>query len=363
MKSTRNLGLFFSKIPYTKVEEYTGLKKKADILFNDPEKFLHRTISKNMKMYIGSRLPKVCEDIRPIEIVTEDSSPRMYRGSIFFKKKKKDSSMIQRINSFSPSNMSGSVNEGNKFFSVSDCELEAIYKSFKDKISAKSVQGNNKISIFNQNNSNLKTKKSSEEIKIDHMLDLQNKILNFKQRQNKTNERVSNFLTKKLKKSKSDLLMNRIPTYRIINEIKEKIEKKEKCYHDNNKIWQRNLRENENDHPKKILEKIRGENKGSQIDKISFLRNSYMRQRKDYSKIIGSFEELKNMSLIGKNLLESEFDIANQLKKKRICKYPSTNLSGHSSEILEDEIIIKSGSLNDLNHLKIINSSQSLHFN
>ena len=247
---------------------------------------------------------------------------------------------------------------------ISDTELNDIYENFKQlekknnmfdnklnsiKTSFKSNNFKNSKKNYSLQNSKrnspnlsfnyLKQKKKKS---LNNILKLQEKTLKLNKKHLKEKEKIEKLLSKNTKKQKENLLINQTSFYRTLKELRNKNEFEEgNNYYNGTLKWLMHLRVNDEisrnknkiyirdafinigclNRPKfaMIYSKI---NKPKEKIRSYFNKNFTLRLSKSQSliknKLQEAFEELDDLSIQGKNLLNCEMENASLIKGKKI---------------------------------------------
>ena len=218
-----------------------------------------------------------------------------------------------------------------KNYPISDNELKLIYKDFTER------EEKNK-------NSSLKLKSpkkllnTTQKININNILDLQEKILNEKNDENKINEININKIIKNTLKDRNRILMNQqknllIIKGRTLNKELIKFNSNNPSFNDIMKNWIYGFRKNKNEEkkskinsPKEIICNNKdNENNASQNIRKLILQKNEINDKKDninYN-INSSLSSFHNLYIQGKNLLKQEIKLSKDLigKKKKMYRY------------------------------------------
>ena len=353
---------------------YKGLSK----FFNDENFFFNNKINKN----------------------SEDSIYKLNKQKILrpLKKKKSFKSNSTHVISSNSGRTNKNLLFGKEKTPITDSELNNIYEHFKS-IKYSLINKNNLTSDLSLNNNNNSEKNYFDKSKslyksftlkptlqLKNMLNLQEEILE-KENENNKKKKIEKKIYERTKRKENESIMNSGITYRIIKELKEKTNneiEKNSNYNSLESNWLLNLRRNflnnnNNKNYKEIFinmgsftrpnynivykklnynnEKIRfGFNQLREIDKKNFLKNKYLSQRNDYSLFKKSFHDLKDIKILGKDLLKCEIENSKLIKGKKIIYQ-----NKHRIEEINDKIFCKSYSMKDFFNNNIIDNCYKIH--
>ena len=363
---------------------YKGLSK----FFNDENFFFNNKIN-------GSQII-----LGKINKNSEDSIYKLNKQKILrpLKKKKSFKSNSTHVISSNSGRTNKNLLFGKEKTPITDSELNNIYEHFKS-IKYSLINKNNLTSDLSLNNNNNSEKNFFDKSKTLHksftlkptlqlknMLNLQEEILE-KENENNKKKKIEKKIYERTKRKENESIMNSGITYRIIKELKEKTNneiEKNSNYNSLESNWLLNLRRNflnnnNNKNYKEIFinmgsftrpnynivykklnynnEKIRfGFNHLREIDKKNFLKNKYLSQRNDYSLFKKSFHDLKDIKILGKDLLKCEIENSKLIKGKKIIYQ-----NKHRIEEINDKIFCKSYSMKDFFNNNIIDNCYKIH--
>ena len=363
---------------------YKGLSK----FFNDENFFFNNKIN-------GSQII-----LGKINKNSEDSIYKLNKQKILrpLKKKKSFKSNSTHVISSNSGRTNKNLLFGKEKTPITDSELNNIYEHFKS-IKNSLINKNNLTSDLSLNNNNNSEKNFFDKSKTLHksftlkptlqlknMLNLQEEILE-KENENNKKKKIEKKIYERTKRKENESIMNSGITYRIIKELKEKTNneiEKNSNYNSLESNWLLNLRRNflnnnNNKNYKEIFinmgsftrpnynivykklnynnEKIRfGFNQLREIDKKNFLKNKYLSQRNDYSLFKKSFHDLKDIKILGKDLLKCEIENSKLIKGKKIIYQ-----NKHRIEEINDKIFCKSYSMKDFFNNNIIDNCYKIH--
>ncbi len=363
---------------------YKGLSK----FFNDENFFFNNKIN-------GSQII-----LGKINKNSEDSIYKLNKQKILrpLKKKKSFKSNSTHVISSNSGRTNKNLLFGKEKTPISDSELNNIYEHFKS-IKYSLINNNNLTSDLSLNNNNNSEKNYFDKSKtlyksftlkprlqLKNMLNLQEEILE-KENENNKKKKIEKKIYERTKRKENESIMNSGITYRIIKELKEKTNneiEKNSNYNSLESNWLLNLRRNflnnnNNKNYKEIFinlgsftrpnynivykklnynnEKIRfGFNHLREIDKKNFLKNKYLCQRNDYSLFKKSFHDLKDIKILGKDLLKCEIENSKLIKGKKIIYQ-----NKHRIEEINDKIFCKSYSMKDFFNNNIIDNCYKIH--
>ena len=363
---------------------YKGLSK----FFNDENFFFNNKIN-------GSQII-----LGKINKNSEDSIYKLNKQKILrpLKKKKSFKSNSTHVISSNSGRTNKNLLFGKEKTPITDSELNNIYEHFKS-IKYSLINNNNLTSDLSLNNNNNSEKNFFDKSKTLHksftlkptlqlknMLNLQEEILE-KENENNKKKKIEKKIYERTKRKENESIMNSGITYRIIKELKEKTNneiEKNSNYNSLESNWLLNLRRNflnnnNNKNYKEIFinmgsftrpnynivykklnynnEKIRfGFNHLREIDKKNFLKNKYLSQRNDYSLFKKSFHDLKDIKILGKDLLKCEIENSKLIKGKKIIYQ-----NKHRIEEINDKIFCKSYSMKDFFNNNIIDNCYKIH--
>ena len=271
-----------------------------------------------------------------------------------------------------------------KDFSVSDNELKMIYKDFVER-----EERNKKRFLNNLSHKNFLNK--TQGFWIGPILNLQEKILEIKNKRSKINQKISNKIMKSTFKTKDKLLMNEQKELLVIkgktldkeltkfnflnqneNEIMKnwiynlrlsnkeiqnsKLKSPEEFIYSNKNISQE---KNEFNIRRQLFKKIsinnNKENKSQIIININKKRNYY--RNKDITNKSVDLKSVHNLFIQGKNLLNQEIKLSKELigKKKKLFQY--SFVPNEISSIL----VAKSNSVDDIITPRAVINSMDIH--
>ncbi len=363
---------------------YKGLSK----FFNDENFFFNNKIN-------GSQII-----LGKINKNSEDSIYKLNKQKILrpLKKKKSFKSNSTHVISSNSGRTNKNLLFGKEKTPISDSELNNIYEHFKS-IKYSLINNNNLTSDLSLNNNNNSEKNYFDKSKtlyksftlkprlqLKNMLNLQEEILE-KENENNKKKKIEKKIYERTKRKENESIMNSGITYRIIKELKEKTNneiEKNSNYNSLESNWLLNLRRNflnnnNNKNYKEIFinlgsftrpnynivykklnynnEKIRfGFNHLREIDKKNFLKNKYLCQRNDYSLFKKSFHDLKDIKILGKDLLKCEIENSKLIKGKKIIYQ-----NKHRIEEINDKTFCKSYSMKDFFNNNIIDNCYKIH--
>ena len=363
---------------------YKGLSK----FFNDENFFFNNKIN-------GSQII-----LGKINKNSEDSIYKLNKQKILrpLKKKKSFKSNSTHVISSNSGRTNKNLLFGKEKTPITDSELNNIYEHFKS-IKNSLINKNNLTSDLSLNNNNNSEKNFFDKSKtlyksltlkptlqLKNMLNLQEEILE-KENENNKKKKIEKKIYERTKRKENESIMNSGITYRIIKELKEKTNneiEKNSNYNSLESNWLLNLRRNflnnnNNKNYKEIFinlgsftrpnynivykklnynnEKIRfGFNHLREIDKKNFLKNKYLSQRNDYSLFKKSFHDLKDIKILGKDLLKCEIENSKLIKGKKIIYQ-----NKHRIEEINDKIFCKSYSMKDFFNNNIIDNCYKIH--
>lgn len=363
---------------------YKGLSK----FFNDENFFFNNKIN-------GSQII-----LGKINKNSEDSIYKLNKQKILrpLKKKKSFKSNSTHVISSNSGRTNKNLLFGKEKTPITDSELNNIYEHFKS-IKYSLINKNNLTSDLSLNNNNNSEKNFFDKSKtlyksltlkptlqLKNMLNLQEEILE-KENENNKKKKIEKKIYERTKRKENESIMNSGITYRIIKELKEKTNneiEKNSNYNSLESNWLLNLRRNflnnnNNKNYKEIFinmgsftrpnynivykklnynnEKIRfGFNQLREIDKKNFLKNKYLSQRNDYSLFKKSFHDLKDIKILGKDLLKCEIENSKLIKGKKIIYQ-----NKHRIEEINDKIFCKSYSMKDFFNNNIIDNCYKIH--
>ena len=363
---------------------YKGLSK----FFNDENFFFNNKIN-------GSQII-----LGKINKNSEDSIYKLNKQKILrpLKKKKSFKSNSTHVISSNSGRTNKNLLFGKEKTPITDSELNNIYEHFKS-IKNSLINKNNLTSDLSLNNNNNSEKNYFDKSKtlyksftlkprlqLKNMLNLQEEILE-KENENNKKKKIEKKIYERTKRKENESIMNSGITYRIIKELKEKTNneiEKNSNYNSLESNWLLNLRRNflnnnNNKNYKEIFinmgsftrpnynivykklnynnEKIRfGFNQLREIDKKNFLKNKYLSQRNDYSLFKKSFHDLKDIKILGKDLLKCEIENSKLIKGKKIIYQ-----NKHRIEEINDKIFCKSYSMKDFFNNNIIDNCYKIH--
>ena len=263
--------------------------------------------------------------------------------------------------------------------SISDLELNNIFEQFK--IIKTKIKKQNSVNL-----SKSKFKSTRPQFILKKMLSLQEGILDKENNENLQKIKLEKKISQSVNRNEKESIMNNGNAFRIIKELKEKTNNENensRNYHYLESNWLMDLRKdsiNKNNNVKEIFintgsltrpnfkvvykkledenEKIRsGFNYLREIDKANFLKNNYLRNRIDYLNFKNSFNELSDIKILGKNLLDCEIENAKFIKGKKKVIY---RINPKEEEI-DNRVFYRSNSVRDFFNTRIIDNCYKLH--
>ena len=263
--------------------------------------------------------------------------------------------------------------------SISDLELNNIFEQFK--IIKTKIKKQNSVNL-----SKSKFKSTRPQFILKKMLSLQEGILDKESNENLKKIKLERKIAQSVNRNEKESIMNNGNAFRIIKELKEKTNNENenhRNYHYLESNWLMDLRKdsiNKNNNVKEIFintgsltrpnfkvvykkledenEKIRsGFNYLREIDKANFLKNNYLRNRIDYLNFKNSFNELSDIKILGKNLLDCEIENAKFIKGKKKVIY---RINPKEEEI-DNRVFYRSNSVRDFFNTRIIDNCYKLH--
>ncbi len=263
--------------------------------------------------------------------------------------------------------------------SISDLELNNIFEQFK--IIKSKLKKQNSVNL-----SKSKFKTTRPQFILKKMLSLQEGILDKESNENLKKIKLERKIAQSVNRNEKESIMNNGNAFRIIKELKEKTNNENenhRNYHYLESNWLMDLRKdliNKKNNVKEIFintgsltrpnfkvvykkledenEKIRsGFNYLREIDKANFLKNNYLRNRIDYLNFKNSFNELSDIKILGKNLLDCEIENAKFIKGKKKVIY---RINPKEEEI-DNRVFYRSNSVRDFFNTRIIDNCYKLH--
>ena len=263
--------------------------------------------------------------------------------------------------------------------SISDLELNNIFEQFK--IIKTKIKKQNSVNL-----SKSKFKSTRPQFILKKMLSLQEGILDKENNENLQKIKLEKKISQSVNRNEKESIMNNGNAFRIIKELKEKTNNENensRNYHYLESNWLMDLRKdsiNKNNNVKEIFintgsltrpnfkvvykkledenEKIRsGFNYLREIDKANFLKNNYLRNRIDYLNFKNSFNELSDIKILGKKLLDCEIENAKFIKGKKKVIY---RINPKEEEI-DNRVFYRSNSVRDFFNTRIIDNCYKLH--
>lgn len=250
---------------------------------------------------------------------------------------------------------------------ITDAELNQIYENF------------NLLSKRNATKSNEDLTNQLKNTELKAILQLQEDTLRKKEQHNKMTINIEQHIQSKTNKPFERMLLNRISSFRSIQEIKSKTASKIENERNNNNKWKLSLRyDNDfigkkkgymnigtlnkpkwaiiNDQVPKIEEKVRDATIGESSEHKSFLSNPYLKENRDYDLFKKSFDDLRGLNIQGKCLLDFEFENIKLIKGKK--KLVSPNINKEADQTRE---FVNSLSVKNIANGKTINNFRNLH--
>ena len=360
--STVKRQLIVKKITETP-DNKTLYKSAISSLFENPANFFETTY-KGKEVVVGKK-QQTNNNIIQLAL-----TPRMKRKSMLQNIKSRGSS-INRMNSSSFLNRSTLSNKNNNTITkelppnqqyVDDQELKKIFDDYRI------IQQRNLTTTMSSKNI-LRYTDPKIKNELNQIFDLQENTLKTFNIESKGSEKIMNYLSQKLKKSASELLMNKVGNYRIktemINQFDEEIKNKRPIPYNQ---WELSLRYSQDQvnrnyinvgsakypkwqlilqKPNQMKEIVRNPkycDNNLEIKEINnYLNNGYL-QSKIPSSTYSSFKNTLNknnlfsLEVKGRDLLQFEQDNAKMMKGKKIMSTPSYSKDMRKSIILGRDV-------------------------
>lgn len=357
--------LLVHKLSETSPQHTNYYQKAINSLFDDPDNFF-KTIYNGKQVVVGRKNPSNKDNLIQITVGTPKVPRRSLmqafkRGTLF---RKSSNSFLSR-SSLSSKGLHSLINNTHELPPnqqyVDDQDLKKIFEDYRN------IQKHN-LTTSNSNSHLIRTIDPKLKNELSQILDLQEKTLKTFQNESKGREKLINYLSNKLKKSSSELLMNKVSHYRIkreiLNECDEEI-KNQRPLPPNQ--WGLTLRQSPDQvshyylnvgseriprwqlfiqKPKPTKETIRNPEAedNNEIKQIkNYLNNKYLKSKVP-SKSFTKFKESASLNYFnalevkGKDLLQFEQDNSKMLKGKKILFVPSLGNEIRQSLLLGKDV-------------------------
>ena len=356
--------LLVHKLSETSPQHTHYYQKAIDSLFDNPDNFFE-TFYNGKQVVVGRKNPSK-DNLIQLTVGTPKLPRRSLmqafkRGTLF----RKSSHSILNRSSLSSKGLHNSINNINELPPnqqyVDDQDLKKIFDGYRN------IQKHN-LTASNSNSHLIRTMDPKLKNELSQILDLQEKTLKTFHNESKGREKLINYLSNKLKKSSSELLMNKISHYRvkreIMNECDEEI-KNQRPLPPNQ--WGLTLRQSSDQvnhyyinvgseripkwqlfiqKPKPMKETIRNPEAedNNEIKEIkNYLNNKYLKSKvpaKSFTKFkeTANFNSFNTLEVKGKDLLQFEQDNSKMLKGKKILFLPSFGREMRQSLLLGKDV-------------------------
>lgn len=308
----------------------TSIKKKIEELFTDPAKYFSIE-NEGHSVVIGrkQKIPRL-DNLRSYSIVGNTSLfPNIYKRKSYAKQ----NSLMSQTN-LSVLHEKIKKPPKNTFEVISDIRINEIFDQFKY-IKQKNKQNVN--SFISDLNPDIQKRLLFQEYSLKVNEDLENK-----------SEVIAKWVSKKSNKKQKELLMNRTDGFRVKKEVQDKLEDS-KGFNEKFGVnsWVISLRKNEgetgktfnyinmgslknphwqlvkSEHPH-LIETIRNPERFFDKDVMALTTNEHFRKTHSSFKLVT--HQLDNMKIIGKDLLQCEYENFKMLKGKKILHTGMSNL-------------------------------------
>ena len=269
-------------------------------LFNNPNKFLEFSFDDKYKYIIGKKPSNIKNhNFIPLIQTNINNNSNILRSIKTIKKTTKLKNIF--------------LNKYNLFFrekkKINENDLNEIYFKLKNNFNEKyNKKINDNYNIINMNKENIKF----------HLQKITLKNLNkLKNSEKKLNKRL---IKKSHKNSSENLLINKSQNYRIKNEILNYLEKENKKIKELSFIeWKNSLREiNNNNNNESNIELKNNNEIIRNPNKKDYLKNLLLKNKNNLILKKVNSVDLYDIKLKGNNLLDFEFDIAKNIKGKKV---------------------------------------------
>ena len=365
---------FFIKKINIASQENKPLYNNLEKFFNDEQLYFNTNINGN-KIVLGKinknkddflfklKKHKFFKFLRPLK--TNKKSSKTYK-----------SNSTNNLKSSSSRKKSTIYNEKK---TISDLELNNIFEQFK--IAKTKLKKQNSVNL-----SKSTFKSTRPQFILKKMLSLQEGILDKENDENIKKIKLEKKISQSVNRNENESIMNNGNAFRIIKELKEKTNNENennRNYYYLESNWLKDLRKDSNNKTNNIKdifintgsltrpnfkviykklddenEKIRsGFNYLREIDKKNFLKNNYLINRIDYLNFKNSFNELSDIKILGKNLLDCEIENAKFIKGKKKVIYKNNP----KAEEIDNRVFYRSNSVRDFFNTRIIDNCYKLH--
>lgn len=310
----------------SKLQDETKLEQ-IKTCFEEPDKYLRL----NPKMVVGKVIkgPRMDDENKIISYSVVGppaifENPKLLKGGVSLKYSTKSNSVMAPVGIYNRKVEERQQKKLN-YESIDEYKLKTIYSTF------------NNLKVLNSNKVNEFMKKLPEE--VNKSLNTQEKILNKKYNFDSNTHSMSRYLSKRVKKSEEELLMNKTDNYRLKKEIAEVFESK-KTVDEKYGVysWMIGLRKPENFNGSRLAYVNYGDNyqplwlgvretnpkqqevvrkPNSYAVKDLKKNNKYLINTTDLANI-NELEGLNDLQVRGHDLLKSEIDFSSALTGKKI---------------------------------------------
>jgi hypothetical protein len=269
-------------------------------LFNNPNKFLEFSFDDKYKYIIGKKPSNIKNhNFIPLIQTNINNNSNILRSIKTIKKTTKLKNIF--------------LNKYNLFFrekkKINENDLNEIYFKLKNNFNEKyNKKINDNYNIINMNKENIKFHLQQLTLKNFNKLKNLEKILN------------KRLIKKSHKNSSDNLLINKSQNYRIKNEILNYLEKENKKNKELSFIeWKNSLREiNNNNNNESNIEFKNNNEIIRNPNKKDYLKNLLLKNKNNLILKKVNSVDLYDIKLKGNNLLDVEFDIAKNIKGKKV---------------------------------------------
>ena len=269
-------------------------------LFNNPNKFLEFSFDDKYKYIIGKKPSNIKNhNFIPLIQTNINNNSNILRSIKTIKKTTKLKNIF--------------LNKYNLFFrekkKINENDLNEIYFKLKNNFNEKyNKKINDNYNIINMNKENIKFHLQQLTLKNFNKLKNLEKILN------------KRLIKKSHKNSSDNLLINKSQNYRIKNEILNYLEKENKKNKELSFIeWKNSLREiNNNNNNESNIELKNNNEIIRNPNKKDYLKNLLLKNKNNLILKKVNSVDLYDIKLKGNNLLDFEFDIAKNIKGKKV---------------------------------------------
>ena len=269
-------------------------------LFNNPNKFLEFSFDDKYKYIIGKKPSNIKNhNFIPLIQTNINNNSNILRSIKTIKKTTKLKNIF--------------LNKYNLFFrekkKINENDLNEIYFKLKNNFNEKyNKKINDNYNIINMNKENIKFHLQQLTLKNFNKLKNLEKVLN------------KRLIKKSHKNSSDNLLINKSQNYRIKNEILNYLEKENKKNKELSFIeWKNSLREiNNNNNNESNIELKNNNEIIRNPNKKDYLKNLLLKNKNNLILKKVNSVDLYDIKLKGNNLLDFEFDIAKNIKGKKV---------------------------------------------